>query len=1145
MITDKFLHTFAKFRIFHSLRYLLCNLVLVLGHKVSTPSYKYPVKYLKLSIIVLLALFIIQPSNASTTNVSILYGWNGTNFVPVQVTDAGAIKTDINLSQSTGLSPKLNNTYDLGQTGFLWANVYVRSIRGGSGPLSLFAGESERLTLLAGGNVGVNSASPQYKFEVGGNANITGELLVSNVSLLDRTQSDNTTQNNAITANNQTLSDRFGGDNTTQNNLITGNNNTLLANLGQKLNLTGGTLSRKLNGSGTDITNNISLAVNNTLYVNTSADRVGVGTSAPTQALHVVGSLNVTGSIWSSDANITAFTNVSIAYGYNGSNFVPLTTTSGGVLKLSVAQSSASHLTGTQSNATSMLISNNLTVLKNLSVGTTTLFVDQTATRVGISTASPSATLEVSGYNVVNNISLNVNNTLYVNNSGGGNVGIGTTAPGYKLDVNGDTNLAGAVTGVSTLGLSGTITSSKSGWFATQSVAGTVYRGMYMENTNSGLFLGVEGTPGGTILTGSTAYAAVINQQANKLMQFGTNNAVRMTIDNTGLVGIGTTSPSAGLQINTSNPTLRTNGSVFIDGSVGIGDTSPGAKLVVEGVNSANNLSLDIDDVFYVNGSNVGIGTAAPGVKLHVNSGAGAMFVIQKATAFTGSQYIDFRDSTGAEIAYVGYGSSTQDDFYISNVQNANLTFQTNGSIRMILNRDGNVGIGTTAPQDALHVSGGSGTSMTVASTTNGNNALLKIMTSRSATASLNYGWQLNATDDGATPSMALRISRISEGSVSDKVTIDTSGNVGIGTTSPSATLTVSGAEGANGVSNLWADDGDDAADKWSLTAGTDGVLTLVPGTANDADSDAIYLGAGGAISSTRGAIIQLYGNEASSSGGSLAFVAGNIDGGNQTFSTGGNERMRITYAGSVGIGTTGPNARLHVNSTSAAAARIQGTSTDATVLIMMNDDTTPQSWGLGVSGTNNLGGASNNGNFYIRDETRGAVVMTINKTTGNVGIGTTSPNYKLDVNGNINATSYRSNGTDYGEWMEKLDVSEKMEEGDVVAVVGGKVTKSGNLGTGAADSYMVVTGRAGYVGNEGCPAGRCIVVSFVGQVPVKVAGKVGRGDYVIVNESGAAIAKPKANVTFEELKGKVLGTAWESKGDGSAARILVAVGVK
>ena len=129
--------------------------------------------------------------------------------------------------------------------------------------------------------------------------------------------------------------------------------------------------------------------------------------------------------------------------------------------------------------------------------------------------------------------------------------------------------------------------------------------------------------------------------------------------------------------------------------------------------------------------------------------------------------------------------------------------------------------------------------------------------------------------------------------------------------------------------------------------------------------------------------------------------------------------------------------------------------------------------------------------------------------------IGTTVPNYKLDVNGNINTTSYRSNGTDYGEWLEKIYPDESMEEGDVVAVVNGKVTKPGNLGQALslgkkaldgkenitnierkADSYMVVTGRAGYVGNEGCPKDRCVVVSFVGQVPVKVAGKAGRGDY-------------------------------------------------
>ena len=161
-----------------------------------------------------------------------------------------------------------------------------------------------------------------------------------------------------------------------------------------------------------------------------------------------------------------------------------------------------------------------------------------------------------------------------------------------------------------------------------------------------------------------------------------------------------------------------------------------------------------------------------------------------------------------------------------------------------------------------------------------------------------------------------------------------------------------------------------------------------------------------------------------------------------------------------------------------------------------------------------------------------------------NLCIGTTSPNYKLDVNGNINATSYRSNGTDYAEWLEKLNPDEQMEEGDVVAVVNGKITSPVNVGIGAADSYMVVTGRAGYVGNEGCPKDRCVVVSFVGQVPVKVSGEVERGDYIMSVNGTAKAVKPESIGGFGEYK-KVIGTAWGSKENEGNGKVLVAIGVK
>src|SRR3989338_10780471 len=81
-----------------------------------------------------IVLFILLASTAfaaSSNNVSIMYGWNGTSFSPVTLTSTGAIMTDINMSESIGLSPKTNNTYDIGTAALLWSNLYARSIRSG------------------------------------------------------------------------------------------------------------------------------------------------------------------------------------------------------------------------------------------------------------------------------------------------------------------------------------------------------------------------------------------------------------------------------------------------------------------------------------------------------------------------------------------------------------------------------------------------------------------------------------------------------------------------------------------------------------------------------------------------------------------------------------------------------------------------------------------------------------------------------------------------------------------------------------------------------------------------------------------------------------------------------------------------------
>src|SRR3989338_9655578 len=160
-----------------------------------------------------LLLIFIMPSlaYAAATNVSILYGWNGTNFVPVQVTSDGSLKTNLNLTESSGINPQVNNTYDLGTASLIWANLYVRSIRGGSGPLSLFAGGNEIITLLANGNVGIGTTSPLQQLTVIGTANITGGLLTPNVTF-----GDGSTQTSASIGTNVSLLYGVNQSNTAQ-----------------------------------------------------------------------------------------------------------------------------------------------------------------------------------------------------------------------------------------------------------------------------------------------------------------------------------------------------------------------------------------------------------------------------------------------------------------------------------------------------------------------------------------------------------------------------------------------------------------------------------------------------------------------------------------------------------------------------------------------------------------------------------------------------------------------------------------------------------------------------------------------------------------------------------------------------------------
>lgn len=161
----------------------------------------------------------------------------------------------------------------------------------------------------------------------------------------------------------------------------------------------------------------------------------------------------------------------------------------------------------------------------------------------------------------------------------------------------------------------------------------------------------------------------------------GTGSKQRMTIDSSGNVGIGTTSPSYKLDVNGA---IRANGNVLLEaanGTTGGGIAFWDASGWVNGTINAKNLILNYA------GGNVGIGTTSPAQKLHVN----------------GSAYIG---TTYEGICISRYGNTI--DAISSNGSSLPLYLNhtSTGDIRMVIG-GGNVGIGTTSPSYKLDVNGG------------------------------------------------------------------------------------------------------------------------------------------------------------------------------------------------------------------------------------------------------------------------------------------------------------------------------------------------------------------------------------------------------------------------------------------------------
>jgi hypothetical protein len=364
---------------------------------------------------------------------------------------------------------------------------------------------------------------------------------------------------------------------------------------------------------------------------------------------------------------------------------------------------------------------------------------------------------------------IGTNSILYVAGSGNnyfaGNVGIGTSSPVKKLNVVGDINATGDVfarginltaaaaggitgsgttnyipkfTGAQTIGNSVIYDNGNVGIGTTSptqklEVAGNVNASIYYDRENSAYYL----NPYGTSVIGAMNMNGILNM----------NN---YNIENVGnLLATGNLISSG--YVNASIYYDRDNSAYYLD------PASTGNSLLVAG--------------------KVGIGVTSPPAKFSIIGGtsAAAGFGINNGDVWT-SIYNDPTTNRGV-IQVTAGGSSTA----IGTL-----------SYDLLLNPyGGKVGIGVTSPQAPLHVQYLPGNQGTIAIF--GSEARVKIidegtdLPSGIATIGAAYGLGLYAA------SGPLRFYTGGTGAVNERMRIDTSGNVGIGTTAPARKLHVMG----------------------------------------------------------------------------------------------------------------------------------------------------------------------------------------------------------------------------------------------------------------------------------------------------------------------------------------------------------------